>query len=151
MSIASTIRPLVRQAWALWIYRWLIGVAFLFSAFSQLPDHRWTVGLGLLVFNAGIEAVLIVQQTQNAAQNALADEAERKTRHTIVAAAEKVGTEYIEGWDFWQEVNERVSAETGPQEPALNWWRSAGLVLGQLVWRLIADLFGIALVVTLTS
>lgn len=147
---APEMQAAMRNAYVIGALRWLIGVAFLFAALSDLPAYKWTIGLGLLVFNLGVEAVISVVTAMRALNNRIDDLAERKTRQAIVLAAER-GREVGHHWDFWEEVDRRVEAEMGPVPKATGFWKSAGLVIGAVMWRLVADIFGIALVASLTS
>lgn len=152
MSVHNSpeVQTSMRKAYVIGALRWLIGVAFLFVAFSDFPTHKWTIGLGLLVFNLGIEAAICVVLMVQALSNRLDELAERKTRHAIVLAAEQ-GQGVSHHWEFWEEVDRRVAAELGPLSKPAGVWKSIGLVIGTVAWRLVADLFGIALVMALTS
>lgn len=152
MSVQNSpeVQASMRKAYVIGALRWLVGVAFLFVAFGDFPAHKWTIGLGLLVFNLGVEALIIVTTHGQAWANRVDDVAERKTRQAIVLAAER-GSDLGHSWDFWEEVDRRVAAEMGPPPKPAGFWKSAGLVIGAIVWRLVADVFGIAVVMALTS
>lgn len=78
-----------RQGWVTLAYRFLIEVTFLFVAFSQFPDHKWTIGLGLLAFNGALGSVgLLIQQVAASLEIRLS-QTDRRTRHTIVLAADR--------------------------------------------------------------
>lgn len=151
------VAKLVRQAYVHGIYRWLIELAFLFSAFAVFPEYKWPIGLGLLVFSAGIAVTAQVVRAYHESANLLADSAERKTRHAVVHAAELAarGQSEIATWGFWAEVDRRVAAEQEqegvPQETPTGFWKQLMIGTGALIWQLGANLLGIALVIGLTG
>lgn len=150
MQTSPAVEKATRSLWAIVIARWIIGVAFLFAAFTAFPEYKWVIGLGLLLFNLGIEGVGSAVTGLSQAQNYLDDLAERKTRHTILLAAERshdIGDSIL----FWSEVDRRVEAEMGPPTPPTGFWKSAGLVIGATAGRLAGDIFGIGLVAALTG
>ncbi|MFN6952860.1 MAG: hypothetical protein ACK4NE_09760 [Albidovulum sp.] len=156
-SQKEALGKLSRQTWVIGIYRWVIEVTFLFAAFTEFPEHKWSIGLAVLVFSGGIGGLVHYMQLVHAAENVAMDEAERKTRHAIVRAAElaAAGEGRIEQWEFWSEVDRRVAAERepmdgGPDKPT-GFWKGLLLAAGSLLWQLVASLFGIALVASLTS
>lgn len=148
---------MVRQAYVHGIYRWLVELAFLFSAFSAFPEYKWPIGLGLLVFSAGIVVTAQVVRGYHKSANVLADAAERKTRHAVVHAAELAarGQSEIAAWGFWAEVDRRVAAEQEQdgvlQEAPAAFWKQLMIGTGALIWQLGANLLGIALVVGITG
>lgn len=149
MSDATQLAVPIRRAWVLGLYRWLIGLAFLFAAFSAFPGSKWAIGLGVLVFNAGVEAVLLSMEVHAKVSEMSRERADMLTRHTAVLAAERRGLgDWPQG--FWSEAHRRVNAEIEDGEP-IGFWKSAGLVVGALAWRVVADVFGIALVMALTG
>lgn len=155
-SQKEALGKLSRQTWVTGIYRWVIEVAFLFAAFTEFPQHKWSIGLAVLAFSGGIGALVHYMQLVHAAANILMDEGERKTRHAIVRAAElaAAGDAHIEQWDFWDEVDRRVTGERSNQEPLdkpTGFWAGIALAAGSLIWQLAASLFGIALVAALTA
>jgi hypothetical protein len=159
---------LVRQAYVHGIYQWFIGLVFLFSAFSAFPEYKWPIGLGLLLFSAGVGSIVHVVRTLHETANLQADAAERKTRHSILRAAELAagGQTWIAEADFWAEVDRRVEAEgkqsermltaladlgeRTPTDVPVGFWKGLMLGGGALVWQLAANLLGIALIAGLT-
>lgn len=152
MSVHNSpeVRASLRKAYVIGALRWLIGVAFLFVAFIDFPAHKWTIGLGLLVFNLGVEALIIVMTHGQMWANRVDDVAERKTRQAIMLAAER-GSDVGHPWDFWEEVDRRVAAEMGPLPKPAGFWKSTGHVIGAIAWRLVVDVLGIAIVMALTT
>lgn len=150
-EITGAVRRHTRALFASGIYRWLIGCAFLFVAFSDFPTHKWTIGLGYVVLSTAISALVEFAQLQHAAENLLADRAERKTRHTIIMAAEWAAHDGpMNSPEFWGTVDGRVNDEMNVDEKA-GFWTSAVLVVGGVIWRTASDLFGLALVAALSS
>lgn len=153
----EAIGKLTRQALVIGIYRWLIEVVFLFAAFTEFPEHKWSVGLAVLAFSAAISAVVHVQQTSHAVANVMMDQGERKTRHAILLAGELAGKSVgqIDERSFWDQVDGRVEAEAtrlgNPDAKPTGFWKGTLLAMGALLWQLAASLFGIALVATLTA
>lgn len=138
-------------------YRWLIEVAFLFAAFTEFPEHKWSLGLAVLAFGAATSAVIHIQRTSHAVANVMMDQGERKTRYAILLAGELAGKSVgeIDEWSFWGEVDRRVEAEAvrlddHEAEPT-GFWKGLFLATGSLLWQLAASLFGIALVAGLTA
>ena len=159
---------LVRQAYVHGIYQWFIGLVFIFSAFNAFPEYKWPIGLGLLVFWAGVSGIIRVARTLYETANIQADAAERKTRHAVFRAAElAAGSQtWIPEEDFWAEVDRRIEAEEnrrdarlyalsdmgeGSQSAPVGFWKGLMLGGGALVWQLAANLLGIALVAGLTD
>lgn len=148
----ETIDRQTRNSIAFMVYRTLIGVAFLFAAFHEFPDHKGSISLGYLLLLALFEGIGITMDAHYVGQNALSDQAERKTRHAIVLAAEQSGS--IDQWDFWATVERRMSDELKEIDPAgvaRPWWKSTLLVIGSLVWRLIGGFVGVGIVSAMTS
>lgn len=141
---------LTRTLWATQICRWLIGTAFLFAAFSEFPEHKWSIGLGVLVLEFGLVAIMDQAAALRVGEINLADQAERKTRHTIIAAAEWGSDDPMKSAAFWQEVDDAVANERVDEEKP-GWLAVTGLMIGGIVYRLAATLGGIALVAALTS
>ncbi len=159
---------LLRQAYVHGIYQWFIGISFLFSAFNAFPEYKWPIGLGFLVFSAGVSGVIRAVGTLHQAEVNRADAAERKTRHAVLRAAElAAGSQtWIPEGDFWAEVDRRVNAEEnrrdarlyalsdmgeGSQPAPVGFWKGLILGGGALIWQLAANLIGIALVAGLTA
>lgn len=153
----DAIGKLTRQAFVIGIYRWLIEVSFLFAAFTEFPEHKWSVGLAVLAFGAATTAVIHVQQTSHAVANVMMDQGERKTRHAILLAGEQAAKSVgeIDEWYFWGEVDRRVEAEAtrngDPEAKPTGFWKGLLLATGSLSWQLAASLFGIAVVAALTA
>jgi hypothetical protein len=155
----------VRQTYVQGIYQWLIGLVFLFSAFNAFPEYKWPIGLGLLVFSAGVGGIIHVVGTIYATANIQADAAERKTRHSVLRAAELAagGQTWIAEADFWAEVDRRVEAEgkqsegmanvgeKAPKDVPVGFWKGLMFGGGALIWQLAGNLIGIALVAGLTA
>jgi hypothetical protein len=151
LSARAAVAQATRSLYATAIVRWVFGVMFLFAAFEAFPEHKWPIGFGLLVFNLSVSGVICVLQAQQAVSNLLLDRGERKTRWTVVLAAELAGEPHDE-FSFWSAVDRRVNDELKMDEEAEpGFWRSAGLVAAGVLWRLLADLFGIGLVASLTA
>jgi hypothetical protein len=153
----ETVARVTRQTYVTGIYRWLIEVAFLFAAFTEFPEHKWSIGLAVLAFGAAVGGIVHYQQALHTLENVLMDQGERKTRHAVILASELAakGVSEIEQYNFWGEVDRRVAAEVrrdaDPGARPTGFWK--GLVLGaaSLIWQLTASLVGIALVAALTS
>jgi hypothetical protein len=152
----EVIGKLTRGAWVFSIYRWLMEVAFLFAAFSEFPDHKASIGFAVLAFGAAVSCLLQMAQISHSSANILADEGERKTRHSIVLAAEMAakGVTDIDLWSFWLEVDRRVQAEHAERSDLVSetgFWKGFGLASAALLWQLAASLFGLGVVAALTS
>lgn len=153
----EAVKKLARQTYVTATYRWLIEVSFLFAAFTAFPEYKWPIGLGLLVFVGGVQAVVLTLDLMHRHNNTLADEAERKTRHAIVRAAELAakGVSDIDQVEFWQEVDGRVRLERSAQEDAsptpVGFWKGLALASGAFVWQLSASVLGIAVVAGMTG
>jgi len=151
MIVHPVVQRATRQGLASSIYLWILGVLFLFAAFSSFSEHKVTIGLGYLVFTQSRAMVLMVVGNLNDLQNLLADSAERKTRHTILHAAELGGDGMSLNYPaFWGEVDHRVEEERQIHEPA-SLWKSGLLVLGGVIGRGAWDILGIGLVAALTA
>jgi hypothetical protein len=149
-ALRDEVAKATRSLFSIAILRWLFGLIFLFVAFSEFPDHKWSIGLGLIVFNLGIAGVCQIVQGLHVDAYRMDDLAERKTRHTVLLAAERLPSPDHETGEFWAEVDRRVRAEVG--EPTkVGFWKSVGLVGGRVLWGLFADLFGIGIVASLTG
>jgi hypothetical protein len=152
------VAKLDRQTWVVGIYRWVFGVAFLFAAFNQWPDLKWTIGLAYLALDAAIAAIIHGLNVSFIRNNFLDDAGERKTRHAILYAAELASRKELPfdyQPDFWRAVDDRIREEQEEldryaDEP-VKWWIGVLLASGSLIWQLVASLFGIAIVVALTS
>lgn len=154
-ALASRIR---RQGWVNLAYRFLIEVVFLFVAFSQFPDHKWTIGMGLLVFNGAVGSVaLMIRQLATGLELHLA-QSDRKTRHAIVLAAEQAALgkhDDIDQEKFWRTVEGRLEfelAEEGRyQDKPAGPWQGVGLAVVALLWSVLSSLAGILVVMVLTG
>lgn len=149
---------LKRQGWVTLAYRFLIEVAFLFVAFSQFPDHKWTIGMGLLVFNGAVGSVALTIQQLAVGLEIHRGEADRKTRHAIVLAAEQAALgkqDDIDQERFWTTVQGRVEfelAEEGRyQDKPAGPWQGFGLATIALLWSVLSSLAGILIVMVLTG
>lgn len=147
-----------RQGWVTLAYRFLIEVAFLFVAFSQFPDHKWTIGMGLLVFNGAVGSVaLMIQQLAAGLEIHLA-QTDRKTRHAIVLAAEQAALgkdDDIDQEKFWRTVDGRLEFELAEevryQDKPAGPWQGFGLAIAALLWSVLSSLAGIVIVMVLTG
>ena len=149
-SLLEAIAKAGRTLWGTVVLRFLFGLIFLFVAFNEFPNHKWTIGLGLVVFNISVGMIAETLSTLQLQANRLDDMAERKTRHTIILAAERAGTTNLNTWEFWSDVERRVDAELGePQKVSVP--ASIGLVVGRILWQAVADLVGIAILVGMTN
>lgn len=157
LSQKNAVEKLTRQTYVIGIYRWLIEVAFLFAAFTEFPEHKWSVGLAVLAFGAAISAVIHVQQAIHTIANMMMDQGERKTRHAILLAGELAGKNVgeIDERYFWGEVDRRVESETHrsdePETKPTGSWKGLLLATASLLSQLAASLFGIGLVAALTA
>lgn len=153
----EALAKLSRGGYVLGVYRWLIEVAFLFAAFTEFPNHKWSIGLGLLAFGGGVAGLGHALTASTAAANVIADEAERKTRQAIVLAAEtssKAARPLHQG-DFWTTVNQRMAAEYEEAnryaDKPTGTWLGFALATTSLITQLIGSVLGIGLVMALTS
>lgn len=141
-GVTPALQALKRNNYAVGIYRGLVGLAFLVACFNTFSSAIGPIALGYIFFGLSTEAVGLAVSTAAQAQNRLSDLAERKTRHTIVLAAQAPwrDRQYEPDWDFWAEVNRRV-AEEGIDEdaPSVPWWKTLGLVLGNVALRAAID------------
>lgn len=153
----AILAKLGRQSFVIGIYRWLIEVAFLFAAFTAFPERKWPIGMAVLAFSGGLQAIIHTLQVMHQENNVILDVAERKTRHAIVHAAELAakGTAEIDQGAFWGEVDGRVGSEQARAEDTQvkpdGFWKGFALASGSLIWQLAASLFGIAIVAGLTG
>lgn len=137
-------------------YSWLVSVALMLSGFSAFPDFKWPFAFAVIFISLGFQGVASFVDLASTRQNALADLAERKTRWTIVMAAERLRLgESADDLYFWGNVDERVKDEIDAQNedgknPA-GCWKSIGLVTANLAGRLALDLLAIGLAAVLTT
>lgn len=146
----SQIERLTRQLWACGIYRWILGFAASVTLMRALPGAEIGVGLAFLFVNQVALAGDLLGQARTAAVREQMEMSDRKTRHAILLAAQSAGREGIPEWDFWPEVNRRVSDEVDAElGTKTSWWSNVGLVVGQIAWTAICDMIvlGIALAV----
>ena len=147
-----------RQGWVTLAYRFLIEVAFLFVAFNEFPEHKWTIGMGLLVFNGAVGSVALTVQQLGVGLEIFLVQSDRKTRHAIVLAAEHAALgehNDIDPAKFWRTVDGRLDfelAEEGrhrdkPPSP----WRGFGMATAALLWSVVSSLTGIIIVMALTA
>lgn len=147
-----------RQGWVTLAYRFLIEVAFLFIAFSQFPDHKWTIGMGLLVFNGAVGSVGLLIQQLAAGLEIHLSQTDRRTRHAIILAAEQaaLGKHHeIDQENFWRIVHERaefeLAQESRYQDKPAGPWQGFGLAIAALFWSVLSSLAGIVIVMVLTG
>lgn len=139
------------------IYRWLIEVAFLFAAFTEFPDHKWTIGLGLLVFSGAVSAIGRAIMGEELGSVVRDDGERRKTRHAVILAAEEAaaGHTSIDQEEFWRLVAARVESEYKAADEYADkptgFWAGSLLAVSALIWQVVASLFGIGLVAALTN
>lgn len=136
---AAPVKPTMREALGLGLYRMLVNFALLLAAFTAFPAHKMLLGLAVIAFSQGIAAVVVSAKMTALVQNNIDDMAERKTRHTIVLAAERSGERDMLYSDFWPEVNRRVDDEIGRAEPEPSIWAKSGLVIAHVSGNLAAD------------
>lgn len=146
----ALIGRLTRQGYGLLIYRSILTFAFLLAAFSAFPHLKLVFGLGLLLFNQAIAALGHVANMHFQAVNMLDDEGERKTRHTILLAAERPPRDEFDQFEFWPEVNRRVAAERGDARKNVGGWKGAGLTIWNVVGHALGDAALIAVAAFLT-
>lgn len=139
-----------RQAHGLIIYRSILIFLFLLSAFTAFPHLKAVIGLGALVFNQGIAALGHAALTHFTISNMLDDEAERKTRHTILLTGETSSQDELTEVEFWMEVNRRVEAEKMPPGKHVSGWSGAGLTIWNIASRALGDIALIMLAAFLT-
>ncbi|MDQ2861663.1 MAG: hypothetical protein M3T55_13285 [Pseudomonadota bacterium] len=152
MAGEAQTRQASRQAIGLIIYRGLVTVALLTSGFIAFPDHKTVFALAVIAFGLGVEALAQVQRIARLADARLLDLAERKTRHTITLAQDRgLRGETCNDYTFWGEVDGRVTAELGEEDPKPPWWRSTGLTTWNVMSRLLADLFLVLLALVLSG
>jgi len=138
-----------RQIWGLTIYRWLLSVVFLLVAFNEFPEHRASIALGFLVVIHSFAAIGMALKHLFLTSNALDDEAERKTRHTIVMAAQQQ-MDAGHG-DFWAQVDDRVAAERRGHTPAKSGVAAFFLVAWHTISRALGDYASIAIAWIISS
>lgn len=152
---AAKVRAENRNVSSLMIYRWLVGTVFLLAAFSEFKAHWLPIALGSIVIGQGFVGILAYIELRAAAENAVLDLAERKTRHTIVIAQQwaVAGQPYdtFSGFDFWRQVNDAVENEYGIEDDKPPWWTGLGLTLLSILYRIIADVIGIGIAYTLAG
>lgn len=149
----------VRGSYVLGVYRWLLGVGFLFVAFNEFPQHKWSIGLGLLVFNAGVEAVGRGIASLAVGLELRLDAGERLSRWATLLAPVRAPhvdlSDRDETAEFWGEMHSRGEGEAKrlreEGEKPVGWLGGFGLATASLLWRIIADLFGIGLAMALTG
>lgn len=147
-----------RQGWATVAYRFLIEVAFLFVAFGQFPEHKWTIGMGLLVFNGAVGSIGLTIQQLAAGLEIHLGQTDRKSRHAIVLAAEQAALgkhDDIDREKFWRTVDGRVEFELAEesryQDKPAGPWQGFGLAIAALLWSFLSSLAGIVIVMVLTG
>ena len=145
-----------RTLWGTAIYRWLLGIGFLISAFGEWPEAKAPIAFGYLMLNTLVANVLEYGQARAAAENAISDLAERKTRHAVQYAAMQISKGApVDEWNFWSEVDRRVDEELARQnegaEKPVGILAAIGLVGGSLVFRAAADLLGIGIAAAVAS
>lgn len=105
----------VRGSYVLGVYRWLLGVGFLFVAFNEFPQHKWSIGLGLLVFNAGVEAVGRGIASLTVGLELRLDAGERLSRWATLLAPIRAPhvdlSDRDETAEFWDEMRSRGEGE----------------------------------------
>lgn len=146
-----------RASWVRSIGRWIIELAFLFTAFTEFPEHKWSIGLGFLVLQGMV--VHLGHSMTVLAVNAtiLSDAAERKTRHCIVLAAESpmLPTDEFTRSAFWASVDSRVAAEAAAADryadKPIGRLAGFGLAALALLWEVGASVVGIGFVMALTD
>lgn len=146
----AVIGRLKRQGYGLLIYRSILTFAFLIAAFSAFPHLKPVIGLAVLLFNQAIAALGHVATAHFHLANMLDDEAERKTRHAILLAAESPRRDAFDQFDFWPEVNRRVDAERGEPVKDVGGWSGAGLTAWNTLSRAFGDVLLIAVAALLT-
>lgn len=147
-----------RQGWVTVVYRFLIEVTFLFVAFNEFPNHKWTIGLGLLVFNGAVGSVALAVQQLALGLEIFLGQSDRKTRHAIVLAAEHAALgkrDDIDPAKFWRAVDERLEFELSEegryQDKPAGRWLGFGMATAALLWSLLSSLAGIIIVMALTE
>lgn len=146
----AVIGRLRRQGYGLMIYRSILTFIFLIAAFSTFPHLKPVIGLGVLMFNQAIAALGHVATVHFHTANMLDDEAERKTRHAILLAAEGPSRDAFDQFDFWPEVNRRVESERGQPVKDVGGWSGACLTAWNSVSRALGDVFLIAAAALIT-
>ena len=129
----------LRRSFALGIYRAFITFALLVACFQAFPEHRWAIALAVIAFNQGVAAIIEVHTGLFKLANFVSDGGERKTRHAIVLAAERSGQDWIEGPEFWHEVNRRVEDEIPTPTNKTSAWANISSVILKLGGHLLGD------------
>ena len=147
-----------RQGWVTLAYRFLIEVAFLFVAFNEFPDHKWTIGMGLLVFNGAVGSVALAVQQLGVGLEIFLGQSDRKTSHAIVLAAEHAALgkhDDIDPAKFLRTVDGRLdfelSEEARYQDKPAGPWLGFGMATAALLWSVLSSLAGIFIVMVLTG
>jgi len=111
--------------------------------------------LAVISFNQAIGALGHVITLLAEANNRLSDLAERKTRHTIILAAQRDWNPLLADmppdWDFWAEVDRRVDAELVDEESPPKWWQAASLILWNAFARLMGDLVAVGIALAMVG
>jgi hypothetical protein len=132
----ATLRSGTRKAFAFTAYRALINIALLVALLHAFPGYETVSVLAVLAFLQGIAGLGLAVQFVATVQNSLADSAERKTRHTILLAADP---DWLHADYFWSEVDRRVANEREVDD-ASPWWAQIGLTLLSFVGLLASDI-----------
>lgn len=149
--ITARISKALRQGWGLAIYRGL-ATFFLFCAgFSAFPENVPFVALAVIVFRANVLSLVEFLTITHLAEERKADQAERKTRHTILEAQRLPPASEFEEPEFWDRINVRVAEEMGPPDDPLPFWKSFGLTGWNVVQRLFGDLAAIVIALIVTG
>lgn len=122
------VRSFSRQAIALGVYRFAVTLFLLVALFNAFPGYRVASALAVLFIGAGFQVITTLLTYSLRVGNAAADIAERKTRHTILLAAERAGQPNLNEPDFWHEVDRRVEDERPRDALASMPWRGAGAI-----------------------
>ncbi|MGE0668718.1 MAG: hypothetical protein AB7O49_19350 [Sphingomonadales bacterium] len=137
----------LRRGCALGLYKGALNTALMVALFHAFPDHIVVSALAVLVFSQGLAGVVFTIEATALKQNVLDDAAERKTRHTVVLAADP---NWLRDSDFWGEVDRRVAKESRSQE-ASPWWAQTGLTLGNFASLVARDIVSVVFALAITG
>jgi len=141
MAGEAQIRLAGRQVIGLAIYRSAANLALLTYGFIAFPEHKTVFALAVITFSLGITALGETQRITHLLENHVLDRADRKTRHTVTVAQEwALRGQGCDDYTFWGEVDDRVAAEIGPEDPKTPLWRAIGLTMWNVLSHLLADL-----------
>lgn len=140
----------IRTGFVLSLAQWIAGFVLLVVGFHDFPDHHWLVATAVIYLALSFELLRAVAVAIDEMQNYRFDQAERKTRQTVVLAHQWRDSGQVFDGTFWAAVDDAVEAEIGPAaKPAP--MKGFILLLGGLIMRGLGYVVAIEIAATLTA